>query len=319
MNNPCDVHVDCFPCFEAPINNFSVEDPDPEVFTAGSYGGGVGGPLPAPGNPSWWGSPGCLFYCVSLISQQDADLCAARQSFLCNKHKGVPPGGPGNDPNSPTFVSQTQTCCVPCADGSSFCFTLPGGLFLANSQILANREALSYACLLSRQHRVCMSALSPNQACVDQSYSGTITASGIFLSTNGFNLWDIVDGTPPPGITFFGGFQGTSVELKGTPTTEGTYTFTVRVTAPSGDYMQKIYTLCVIDLHPDALPDGTQGTAYSQQLTATSCAQTPLSWQVTSGQLPPGLSLDETTGIISGTPTAAASFVFTITAQTQAT
>ena len=60
-----------------------------------------------------------------------------------------------------------------------------------------------------------------------------------------------------------------------------------------------------------SLPDGEMGTAYSQALTATGDA--PVTWSVTSGSLPAGLSLSED-GKISGTPTAEGASTFTVTA-----
>ena len=59
------------------------------------------------------------------------------------------------------------------------------------------------------------------------------------------------------------------------------------------------------------LPGGTVGTAYSQQLTATGDAT--ITWAVTSGSLPAGLSLSSG-GLISGTPTTAGTSSPTITA-----
>ena len=59
-----------------------------------------------------------------------------------------------------------------------------------------------------------------------------------------------------------------------------------------------------------SLADGTVGSAYSQTLVATG-GTAPYTWAVSSGTLPAGLSLSAA-GVISGTPTAAASASFTV-------
>ncbi len=58
------------------------------------------------------------------------------------------------------------------------------------------------------------------------------------------------------------------------------------------------------------LPGGKEGDAYSQTLTATGTA--PITWSIESGSLPAGLTLSGDT--ISGTPTAAGTFTFTVKA-----
>src|SRR6187549_556688 len=54
------------------------------------------------------------------------------------------------------------------------------------------------------------------------------------------------------------------------------------------------------------LPDGVTGASYSQTLTATGGVLPSYTWSLVAGQgnLPAGLSLSSTTGVISGTPTA---------------
>src|SRR5581483_10398008 len=61
-------------------------------------------------------------------------------------------------------------------------------------------------------------------------------------------------------------------------------------------------------------PVASIGTAYSQALTATGGSAPYSSWTITNGSLPPGLSLNSSTGVISGTPVAVGgTFSFTLT------
>ena len=61
-----------------------------------------------------------------------------------------------------------------------------------------------------------------------------------------------------------------------------------------------------------ALPDGLVGAVYSQTLSASG-GTPPYAWALTSGALPDGLTLDGSSGRISGTPTAAVSSTLTVT------
>ena len=65
-----------------------------------------------------------------------------------------------------------------------------------------------------------------------------------------------------------------------------------------------------------SLSDGKVGEAYSQTLTATGTE--PIIWSIISGELPKGLTLKETTGEISGTPTADGTAKFTVKATNSA-
>jgi YVTN family beta-propeller protein len=59
-------------------------------------------------------------------------------------------------------------------------------------------------------------------------------------------------------------------------------------------------------------PSGLVGTAYAFTFTAT--GTTPITWAIGSGTLPPGLVLNSSTGALTGTPTTAGTFAFSVTA-----
>ena len=64
-------------------------------------------------------------------------------------------------------------------------------------------------------------------------------------------------------------------------------------------------------LETSNLPEGVVGLAYSQALAATG-GTAPYTWSVTKGTLPPGLKLQSSSGVISGTLTTAGSSTFTV-------
>jgi len=68
-----------------------------------------------------------------------------------------------------------------------------------------------------------------------------------------------------------------------------------------------------LSLSPTTLPGGTLGAAYSNTITASG-GSGGYSYQNTAGTLPAGLALNSTTGLLSGTPSNAATYSFTVTA-----
>jgi hypothetical protein len=106
-------------------------------------------------------------------------------------------------------------------------------------------------------------------------------------------------------------------EISGTPTTAETANFTVEVTdsqTPTPDTDQQALSITVYDdlvITTSSLPDGEVGVAYSETL-AASGGLPPYSWAVIAGSLPAGLSLNSSTGEISGTPTAYGTSNFTV-------
>ena len=91
-------------------------------------------------------------------------------------------------------------------------------------------------------------------------------------------------------------------------THDGLFTASCTVTVNAPDAPPTITT--------DTLPDGKVGEAYSHTLTATGTA--PITWSISGGALPDGLSLNKDTGKINGTPTTAGTASFTVKAENSA-
>ena len=122
--------------------------------------------------------------------------------------------------------------------------------------------------------------------------------------------WDMVGPFPNNGLSFYDG------TISGTPLTSGTFYFTVKATN-SGGYVTKEFSITILPPMPPvitttALADGMVGTPYSEALTADGAA--PITWTLESGSLPTGLKLSSG-GSISGTPSAAGTFTFTLKAE----
>ncbi|MEW5768098.1 MAG: Ig domain-containing protein [bacterium] len=72
-----------------------------------------------------------------------------------------------------------------------------------------------------------------------------------------------------------------------------------------------ILPLTTLTITTTSLPDGQVGASYSDTLTAAG-GTPPYTWSIISGNLPDGLSLNSSTGLISGTPTTPDTFTFAI-------
>ena len=144
---------------------------------------------------------------------------------------------------------------------------------------------------------------------VGVAYSQSVAATGGTLPYT----WSVTAGTLPAGLSL----DASTGAISGTPTTAETANFTVQVTDSAGvpqtdsKALSIVVDPAVLTITTASLPNGQVGVAYSQTLAATG-GTLPYTWLITAGALPAGLSLDGSTGAITGTPTTAETANFTV-------
>jgi hypothetical protein len=138
-------------------------------------------------------------------------------------------------------------------------------------------------------------------------------AYSVMLSATGGTLpyvWSIILGGLPTGLSL----NSSTGVISGTPTVLGTNNFTVQVSDAGSLTDSKPLSITVgapPTITTASLPQGTQGAAYSTTLSATG-GTPPYSWSISVGSLPAGLSLNFSTGAISGTPALPGTTSFTV-------
>ncbi len=137
-------------------------------------------------------------------------------------------------------------------------------------------------------------------------YSATLTAGGGVTPY----AWSLVSGNLPAGLLL----NPSSGVISGTPTGVESSNFTVQVSDTNTGIATKALSITInapLTITTNSLPPGTQNVAYSATLTASG-GVTPYTWLLASGNLPAGLSLNPSTGSITGTPTTTGVSDFTI-------
>src|SRR5579864_751863 len=145
---------------------------------------------------------------------------------------------------------------------------------------------------------------------VNVAYSQTLSASGCLVSC----AWSAT-GTLPTGLSL-----SSSGVISGTPSATGSFNFTVTAAdlASSGSQAYTVVINSAPSITTASLPDGKVNTAYSQTV-GVAGGTSPYSFSVSAGALPSGLTLSASSGQISGTPSTAGVFSFTLTVTDSAT
>ena len=143
-------------------------------------------------------------------------------------------------------------------------------------------------------------------------YSVTLAATG---GTSPYT-WMVASGALPAGLTL----SPSTGAISGIPGTTGSYSFIAQVRDSVGGVATHTFSTSIAAPAPPgssplailttSVPGGTSGTAYSTTLAATG-GTSPYGWSVSGGALPPGLGMTPT-GVISGTPTAAGTYSFSV-------
>jgi large repetitive protein len=213
------------------------------------------------------------------------------------------------------FHAAAPTTLKLCSAPAAGCFTITSSTSIAISSMPAHAAgavqvsvvSLGIAGSVSYTYNAGPALLfaAPPGGEVNVAYSDQLTVTG---GTSPFT-WSTSSGSLPPGITL-GASTGL---LAGTPTTAGTYSFTVKVTDSAGLSDTEPVSLTIVagpSMTFGPPPAGWTNTVYSYQLTATG-GITPYTWSLASGALPPGILLSPA-GTLSGTSTATGSYGFTV-------
>ena len=203
---------------------------------------------------------------------------------------------------------------------------------VAAGAVLAALAAASPALAVSRPITLLCSPGSNggtlvNGVCVLPAATAGQPYEGFLLTSNGaVDTFTITSGKLPPGLSMPATFGAAGTIGGGTPTKQGTFTWTVHVTlfgasTPSTDGTYSITVgppppLTIIFPVP-CCNAGTVGSAYFQNF-FSSGGVGPFTWTIIAGELPPGVkqtspNAPQVTGNnLAGTPTKAGTFTFTV-------
>lgn len=195
------------------------------------------------------------------------------------------------------------------AGGSTFIITATDTVTTGAGAPYTGSQSYSLAAV-----QIAISPVSLGAPVIGTPYNLSLSVSG---GTSPYTV-TILSGSLPAGLSL-----STGGVLSGTPTAVGSFTFTIQAQDSTGSGSGGPYTgshsysftiaAPTIIVAPSALPNGTVGSSYSQNISASG-GSGAYSYAVTGGTLPLGLSLNSATGALTGTPTAASGSSLIITA-----
>jgi hypothetical protein len=203
----------------------------------------------------------------------------------------------GTLPNGLTLSSTGALSGIPTASGS-FAVTLQ-----VRDSSAPQQAATSSATLKIMANAVTIATSALPAGTLSAAYSATLSATG---------------GIAP--LSWTGLTLNANGSIGGTPTSAGNASFAVTVldsATPAATHTAPLSiavspsTPATLTILTTSLPAGSLGSTYSATVTGNGGTQ-PYSWSLSAGTLPAGLVLSASSGSISGTPTAAGTFTFTL-------
>jgi hypothetical protein len=239
----------------------------------------------------------------SSVAAGSADFTVAVSGSNFNTRSVVTVNG---SPRATAYISQNQLAARILSGDVHQAGTIQLVITGLGTNSTSNPYPLSVTAPLALQ--IATSSL-PN-ATVQAAYAASVASSGGLAPYN----WKVASGQLPAGVAL----DSSSGILTGVPVQAGKYSFTAQVTDSSSTTQTASQPLNLdvmasspLVMSSTTLPNGTVQVAYSASLSASGGTQ-PYTWSVTSGALPPGISLSSSTGALSGTPSQAGGFSFTV-------